>query len=181
MSAGEGLATPSERIVLTSDTDTVRLMQYIPEDAETIAALIAYDPDHLRQHGDNTADKYPNADAVRESILHPKDPSKYRFGIWDGETMVGSDNLTPKGEGRAELGSWIGRQYIGHEYAGRGRALLIDFAFKQLGLDEVFCDIVVGNESSQRSVEKSGFHYAGEITGEDGERKWRYVLRRHQQ
>lgn len=176
MSTGEAPAPTPERIVLSDGT--VRLMQLTAADAPAYFELIAFDPDHLRQHGDETADKYPDVASVQESIEHPKNPAKYRFGIWDGDVMVGSDNLTPEGDGKAELGSWVGKQHIGRGYAGRGRELLVDFAFSTLGLNEVHCDIVVGNEASRRSVEKSGFQFAGEFTDDEGERKWRYVLKR---
>ena len=169
-----------ERIVVEREGEPVRLMQLTVADAQLYYDLIAFDADHLRQHGDETADKYPDAAAVQESIEHPTNPNKYRFGIWDGDTMVGTDNLTVESEGKAELGSWVGKQYIGQGYAGRGRSLLVDFAFNTLGLDEVHCDIVVGNEASRRSVEKSGFEFAGEFEDDNGKHKWKYVLRKEE-
>lgn len=176
MTSPEFQPTP-ERIVLKSASDTVQLKQLIPSDAEGYFELIAQDPNHLRQHGDETADKYPSVDTVRDSILHPQNPSKYRFGIWDGEVMVGSDNLTPQDDNMAELGSWIGKNYIGHEYAGRARKLLVEFAFNTLKLDMVYCDIVVGNDPSVRSVEKSGFVLSEVYFDDDNEtRIERYVL-----
>lgn len=175
--SGEFVTETPDRIIIEREGVPVRLMQLVPADAEAYFGLIAYDPYHLRQHGDETADKYPDVNAVRRSIEQPSNPGKYRFGIWDGNTMVGSDNLTPEGNGKAELGSWVGKQFIGRGYAGLGRTLLVDFAFGTLGLDEVHCDIVVGNESSRRSVEKSGFEFDGEFTDDEGEHKWRYVLK----
>jgi len=172
------LQSNPERIILGSDTDTVQLMQLVPQDAESYFGLIAQDPDHLRHYGDETADKYPTSDAVRDSIIYPRNPARYRFGIWDNGVMVGSDNLTPEENGGAKLGSWVGKEYVGQGYASRARALLIEFAFNKLGLDEVHCDIVVGNEPSRRSVEKSGFTLKDEIIGDEGVRMWRYVLHR---
>lgn len=167
---------PTERIILTSPGDTVRLMQLVPEDDQDYYGLIAADPEHLRAEG--ITDKYPDAAAVRRTIERPDNPEKYRFGIWDGDTLVGSNNLTPKGEGKAELGSWVGGEYIGHSYASRARGLLLDFAFNTLGLDEVYSEIVVGNEKSRRSIEKSGFELAEEfIDPADGAKVWRYVMR----
>lgn len=172
----EAITPTPERIIVEREGDSVRLMRLVPGDAQAYYDLIAHDPNHLRQHGDTTADKYPDVEAVRQSIEHPSNPDKYRFGIWDGDTMVGSNNLTPEGNGRAELGSWIGKQYIGQGYAGRGRSLLVDFAFNTLGLNELYCDIVVGNDASRRSVEKSGFDFTGEFVDEKSEHKWRYTL-----
>ncbi len=169
--ASEAPRPTDGRIVLTAPSDTVQLKQLIAEDAPVYFGLIEADRDHLSQHGDTTAKKYQTVDNVALSITHPSNPAKYRFGIWDGDTMVGSDNLTPAGDGRAELGSWVSKPHTGHEYAGRGRNLLIRFAFEQLGLKSVFCKITIGNEASRRSVEKSGFRFDGE---EDGH--WIYTL-----
>jgi ribosomal-protein-serine acetyltransferase len=178
MSAGETAMLTPERIVVERPGDPVRLLQLVPGDAQAYYDLIAFDPDHLKQHGDETADKYPDVETVRRSIEQPSNPNKYRFGVWDGDVMVGSDNLTPEDDGKAELGSWIGKQYIGNGYAGRGRELLVDFAFNRLGLNELHCDIVVGNDASRRSVEKSGFTFAGEFVDDEGDHMWRYVLKK---
>ena len=162
----------SGQIILNNPEDTVSLKQLMPEDSDAYFSLIDFDRDHLRQHGDTTAEKYRSAADVQDSIINPSNPDKFRFGIWDGETLVGSDNLTPLGDGTAELGSWVGKQYVGNMYASRGRTLLADFAFHQLGMRKVLCNITVGNEASRRSVEKSGFVYAGEKDGQ-----WVYVLK----
>jgi RimJ/RimL family protein N-acetyltransferase len=180
----EGALPPAERIILRSPTDSVYLQQLVPDDAPAVFNLIAYDPGHLRQHGDDTADRYPDVASVATSIEHPDNPDKYRFGIWDeqgaGRMMVGRNNLTPKSETVAELGSFVGKQYLGRNYAARGRTLLIDFAFNTLGMEEVYCDIAIGNEASRRSVEGTGFQIADilKTTADDGtvEEVWRYVL-----
>lgn len=163
----------SNRIILRSEDDSIVLKQLIPDDAERYFQLVDSDRAHLSQHGDETAQKYSTIEAVRNSIVRPANTKKYRFGIWDSEVMVGSNNLTPVGQSRAELGSWIAKEHTGHRYAMRARRLLIDFAFHHLGIDEVFCKIVIGNEASRKSVERSGFTFAGEKEG-----KWIYILKR---
>lgn len=173
----ETLDSTPERIILRSPNDTVCLKQLVLEDAETYFNLIEYDRAHLMQHGDRTSGKYPDVESVRRSIEQPEDPDKLRFGIWDGDVMVGSDNITPEEKGVAEFGSWVGKQYIGHGYAGRGRVLLLEYAFNVMGLREVHCDIRVGNEASKRSVEKSGFRFVGEVIDRYGNKNWRYVKR----
>jgi RimJ/RimL family protein N-acetyltransferase len=176
--AYEATPPPPERIIIASEADTVCLKQLIPDDDVHYFGLIAFDPDHLRQHGDVTARNYPDVSAVRWSIAHPLNPNRYRFGIWDGDVMVGSDSLTLRSEVSGALGSWVGKQHIGHDYAARARSLLISFAFDRLHLDEVYSEITVGNEPSRRSVEKSGLRYESEFTDVDGKQTWRYVLRR---
>ena len=164
-------AEPQKRIILTTPDDTIQLRQLIPSDSEPYFALVEYDREHLSQHGDTTAQKYQTLGDVADSIVHPSNPQKYRFGIWDGDVMVGSDNLTPTDDNRAELGSWVGKEHTGNGYAARARVMLVDFAFNTLGLDEVFCNVTVGNEPSRRSVEGSGFTFKEEKDGQ-----WVYVL-----
>ncbi len=163
------------RIVLTSPHDSISLKELIPDDASLYFGLVEQDRDHLSQHGDVTAQKYQTEAAVRRSIKNSGKPQKYRFGIWDNDVMVGSNNLTPKDGNRAELGSWIGKVHTGSNYAARARTLLVDFAFNQLQLDEVFCEIVIGNVASQKSVEKSGFALTSIENG-----RWVYTLTRAQ-
>lgn len=174
MSVGEFSATPPESIVVESVSDTVKLMQLTAADAQAYYDLIVYDPDHLRQFRDVTADKYPDVSSVRESIEHPRNPDKLRFGIWDSGVMVGSINLTPEDDDRAEIGYWVGKQHAGHGYAVRSTDLLVGYAFSSLGLSEVYANIVVGNEASRKSVEKSGFVLVHEFVNEEGVREWQY-------
>jgi len=168
---------PRKRIIVTSPTDTVSLKQLIPEDAIEYFGRIKEDPAHLSQqhgdHADRTAEKYQTVEAVLNSIVNPENPERIRFGVWDGDVFVGSNNLTPRGKGRAELGTWVGGKHKGHNYASRARTLLTDFAFNTLGLQEVFSVIAIGNEASKKSVERSGFKLTGEEEGH-----WIYTLRR---
>jgi RimJ/RimL family protein N-acetyltransferase len=157
--------SPEQRIVLPSADGEVELRQLVPEDAESYFDLIEYDRDHLRQFGEETGDRYPSADAVRESIEDPPEPDKIRFGIWHGEAdqepvMVGSINLTDMGEGRAAMGWWVGGQHIGHGYAAAAARPLLDYALGTLNYSTVFCKIRGDNEASLRTAERAGFAYA---------------------
>lgn len=171
-SPGEQPKSP-QRIILQSDGDTVVLKQLILADAGKYFDLVNANRAHLSQFGGGTAKIYKTFEDVQKSIEHPGDPHIYRFGIWDGEVMVGSDTLTPVENNRAALGSWIAKEATGKNYAARARKLLVAFAFEQLQLDSVFCDIFVGNEASRKSVERSGFEFIGQYDG-----MWRYELTR---
>lgn len=171
--AAEGL---NARIMLESQTDTVRLMQLVPEDAQNYFDLIAQDPDHLRKNGDMTADKYPTVEAVEESIRNPENPDRYHFGIWDRGVMVGSNNLTINGDGTATTGSWVARHHLGRRYAARARTLLLDFAFTNIGVRRVYCDIAISNEPARWSVQESGLEYEQQFITELGDFVMRYTL-----
>lgn len=160
----------SDRIILRSANDTLELKQLISEDALDYFALVDADRSHLSQHGDVTASKYPTPESVQASIINPV-PGQYRFGVWDGK-MVGLMKLKPLEEGIFETGSWISSYQKGNGYAMRARSLALDFAFSTLKTHKVISKIVIGNDASRKSIEKSGYRYVGETS--DGE--WLYEL-----
>lgn len=136
------------------------MKQFKPEDAQTIFDLIEYNRAHLNAHGEGTADKYPTVESVRESIEKPKDPTRLRFGIYDQGAMVGSINLTPKDKGVAEIGYWVGGQFVGRGYAARAIKELALYAFDVLGLEKLIANARADNLASVKTLEKSGFRLA---------------------
>src|SRR5437868_14428116 len=98
---GEGSFQPEQEAIrpleLVSLDGEVILRQYSPADAQEGFSLIDRNRDHLSQFGDETASKYPTLESFQESILHPKNPRRLRFGIRNKEgLLVGSINLTPQ-------------------------------------------------------------------------------------
>lgn len=168
----------TERITIRAVTETIYLKQLSPKDAARYFSLIAYDSDHLRHFGDTTADKYPDVVSVRDSIAHPKNPEKLRFGIWDNDHMVGTINLTPSVDGEAEIGYWVGKEFVGHGYAARALKLLTGYATEVLHYDVLYCEVAVGNTASARTVKKSGFSHYREYVGDSGLTMNRFMLRR---
>ena len=166
------------RIILTSDKDFVELKQLVPGDAEEYFRLVDSSRDDQKQYRGPISEKYLTVEAVKKSITKPGNPCKFRFGIWDKGVMVGSNNLTPLGDNRAEIGSWVAKGHLGHNYAVRAGVLLVDFAFNQLQLDELIGLIDVGNNASRRTAEKSGFILVDTVKDEDsGVLKWKFVLK----
>lgn len=160
------------RIEVATQHDTVLLRQLTLADAQTYFDLIDSDRPHYSQFDDVTAQKYQTVADVEESIRNPK-PNKYRFGIWDGDVMVGSNNLTIGEDGCAEIGYWVGSQYTGSKYASRALAPLMEFAFTTLGVREVFTRIVEGNIASRKTAEHAGLNYQGI---EDGH--WIHIMKK---
>lgn len=152
--------SPHKRVEIKAPNDTIVIRQLLMEDAQTYFNLIDHDRDHYSQFDDITAKKYQVVEDVEASIQN-QNPNKYRFGIWDGDLMVGSNNLTVSEDNRAEIGYWVGAQYTGQGYATRALKPLLEFAFTNLQLNEVFTNIVVGNEASRKTVEKAGFVLKG--------------------
>jgi ribosomal-protein-alanine N-acetyltransferase len=62
---------------------------------------------------------------------------------------------------RGEVGLWVARKYWGHGYASEALELMLEFCFKEMGLQRVVAGVFVGNDRSQRMVEKAGFTLEG--------------------
>lgn len=144
----------SSRIVLKSDTDSVVLMQPIQTDAPLIYSLVGSNREHLDQFTEVTT-IFSSLEAVQRIIANDSDPNKHRFGIWDRETLVGMINLSVIGKDSI-LDWWVGQDHLGQRYSFRAGTLLLDFAFKQLGLQDVGCYINPKNEASRRSALRLG-------------------------
>jgi RimJ/RimL family protein N-acetyltransferase len=65
------------------------------------------------------------------------------------------------GEGRAELGYWIGAPFWGCGYATEAARGLIDHAFGSLGWEVLTASARVSNPASRRVLEKCGFQWTG--------------------
>lgn len=137
----------------------LRLRQLFIEDAEAYFDLIKYDRAHLTQFNDPTAEKYKSVADVINSIVNPDNPDRLRLGIRNGDQMVGSINLTPKENNQAEIGYWVGKQYIGHGYAAKAVRSLSKYGFDEHNYDSLFARVVVGNEASKRTLLNSGYNF----------------------
>lgn len=85
--------------------------------------------------------------------------------------LVGAIGLELNSENhRAEMGYWVEDRHRGHGYATEAARELIQFGFKQLGLNRIFAHHLTRNPSSGRVMEKAGMHHEGLLRGHN--RKW---------
>ena len=71
------------------------------------------------------------------------------------------------GEGAVELGYWIAEEYWGRGYATEASKALIDHAFDDLNVREIYASYRIDNNQSKRVLEKLGFKYHAEMTNEN--------------
>ena len=99
----------------------------------------------------------------------------YQFGLFIDQHIAGEINLNNVIRGAMQsgtIGYWIDQRHAGRAYVAEGVALLIQFAFEQLGLHRVEICIVPRNVNSRRVMEKLGLRSEGvalrylEINGE---------------
>lgn len=98
-----------------------------------------------------------------EEVLPQREAGKEHHFLIRNEKgeAVGVTGLQHVEEKRAELGYWIGKPYWNMGYASKANQELLKFAFKELGLQEVYARPLEHNASSQRVLEKLGFEAQG--------------------
>lgn len=155
MARRELVVEPSDsRIVLKSETDSVVLMQPVLTDAPLIFGLVDSNREHLGQFTE-VVTIFSSLEAVQRIIASDGNPNMHRFGIWDSETLVGMINLSVFGKDSI-LDWWVGKEHAKQRYATRAGSLLINYAFNQLGLQDVGCYINPNNEASRKSALRLG-------------------------
>jgi RimJ/RimL family protein N-acetyltransferase len=165
-------------ILIPTERESVVLRQLEPIDAAPLSDLIGRNQLHLSQFGDDTAQKYPDYESVLRSIEHARDPSRLRFGIWDGDTLVGSANLTPwpVDHSLVALGYWTGTEFTRRGYAVTAAKALCRYAFDMLRCRCVVAYTHLANRPSQGVLRAAGFDRAGSMPCNDGSSLARFRL-----
>ena len=148
------------RIVLGVDARIV-LKQYSVSDSRAIFELIDDNRSHLSQYGDITARKYSTMKEVHDSIAHPKNPERLRFGIWDEGVFVGTINITPDeddaGARTAEVGYFLGESHQGRGCMGKSLARIIQYAFFKMDIQIIYALVARKNRLSANVLQRAGF------------------------
>ena len=99
-----------------------------------------------------------------------KRPNCYAICLKDESAPIGcielmSDTDMSDNPKEYELGYWIGRPYWGNGYMTEAANALIDYAFKELELEAIWCGYYEGNNKSKRVQEKLGFlpHHKSDV------------------
>lgn len=144
-------------IELSSPDDTVSLRQLTLGDAASLFSLLSSNREHIKRFLPFYEDNLHTEELVKKFLESDKHfPNRYRFGIRDGEVLVGMQTLyTRKNTG--EITTWVGAEFSGNDYAVRGGNLIIDFAFNTLGLTKLTSHIDRRNKAALKSISGSNF------------------------
>jgi len=90
---------------------------------------------------------------------------QYKNNLGDVNRLVGIISLKniDSNNKRANLGYWVGELYWGNGIATESVALVINYAFSVLGLEEVYAYVYSENKASIRVVEKNGMTKKGMV------------------
>ena len=75
-----------------------------------------------------------------------------------GLLLQGESNL-PIGENEAEIGYWLGEDFWGKGYVTEATLRVLQYAFDELHLTQLWASAYKENIASQRVLEKCGFRY----------------------
>ncbi|OCA71446.1 GNAT family N-acetyltransferase [Chryseobacterium arthrosphaerae] len=83
--------------------------------------------------------------------------SGYTFGIRNKEEeLIGAIGLHDRDDDKAELGYWIGIPYWNKGYVTEAARAIVDFGFKELGLNKIYATHFFHNPASGKIMEKIG-------------------------
>ena len=143
-----------------------------PLAAEDAVSLLQLQTDNQRffeKFSMGRSEKFYTVDAQLERIKIYEEDSKndqsYMFGIFkmDGQ-LIGTINLFQVLRGSLQsafIGYFLDKKHNGKGYTTEAVKLLVDYAFKELGLHRIEAGVMPHNIGSIRVLEKSGFHKEG--------------------
>lgn len=119
--------------------------------------------DTIQWDGPMDLDEYRKALEEREK-LH-KEGKAHFFTILEeaDQTAVGSINIRPDNDFRANIGLWVGQKYQGRGAGTSAVAAVVKYGFEVLKLQKIEAYVFVGNHSSRKIFEKNGFILEGTL------------------
>jgi [ribosomal protein S5]-alanine N-acetyltransferase len=134
------------------------------DDADALYQL-GRDPDVVRFFSWGPYEQREEAAAFIERVSEER---PYEFLIVDEQDRpIGLTGLTELSErdGRAVVGTWLGREHWGTGANAESKALILHFAFATLGLGRVSAYAHPDNVRSLKALEKLGFAREGVLRG----------------
>ncbi len=133
--------------------------------AEFLFALIDSSRTHLRRYLGfvDVATLITTEDFIRRSREKYTKDGSGNFGIWRGADLVGVVSLFDLNTvyRKAEVGYWLGAQFVGLGIMPKAVSSLLDYAFSELGLNRIQLCCATDNKPSQRVAQKLGFWLEG--------------------
>jgi RimJ/RimL family protein N-acetyltransferase len=142
-------------MVPTLTTDRLALRGWREEDLEPYAAITA-DPEVMRFMGG----PLDRADTWRQMAFFAGHWELRGYGLWvverEGELIGRIGLLNPEGWPGLEVGWLLGRDAWGHGYATEAARAAMQFAWSELGAQELISLIAPDNVASQRVAQRLG-------------------------
>jgi ribosomal-protein-alanine N-acetyltransferase len=119
--------------------------------------LVKWEPARLDGYPDPVEDRRAFAARCGARERERQLGSGYGFGVFVGETFAGEMNLSGIQRGPFQngfIGYWIDEAMAGRGYTPEAAAILIRFAFEEIGLHRIQVSIIPRNGPSRRVADK---------------------------
>ena len=152
------------------ETERLLLRPWEERDAAALYAL-ASDPDIGPRCGWKPHESEAESAEIIRTVF--AEPEIYALVLRESGALVGCAGLHPlEGEPSdcPELGYWLGKQFWGRTLMPEAARALIQRAFDERNVEELWCSHFASNARSRRVIEKCGFRYrmTKERAGTDG-------------
>jgi ribosomal-protein-alanine N-acetyltransferase len=136
-----------------------------PRDADRLFEL-GSDPEVVRFFSWGPYSERAEAEAFIERVRRER-PHEFFIVREADDQPIGLTGLTElnQRDGRAVIGTWLGRPYWGTGANAESKALILHFAFEQLGLGRVSAYAHPDNARSLAALERLGFTREGLLRG----------------
>ena len=144
----------NEKIASQEVTEKIELKMLTADNASDYFKLIDDNRRYFGNFNNLDQDKYQSVQEVENSL---KSADKIRYGVYQGDNLVGTINLQniAEQEGGVEIGYLVAEKYIGRNIATRALMKLMRYAKNNFRY--LVADAHVDNIASQRVLEKAGF------------------------
>ena len=147
------------------ETERLVLRPFTLDDAPHVQRL-AGDRDIASTTGDIP---YPYEDGVAEDWIRSHrerfrsgEAVNYAIVIRGNNTLIGAIGLLiNQRHETAEMGYWIGKPYWSNGYCTEAARVLLEYGFRDLGLNRLYANYFIRNPASGRVLEKIGMSYEG--------------------
>ena len=141
--------------------ETERLTLRAPklEDAKQVAALA--NDKRIAENTRRIPHPYSRADAEDFIASANAKRGDINFLILRNGAPIGGCGIATPDDGIPDIGYWLGVKFWGQGYGTEAVRAIIDFAFTELGHDELQGGARVTNPASRRILEKCGFQWTG--------------------
>lgn len=126
--------------------------------------LTVWEPSRSTHQPDPSTDKSAFASRCLQRDRDRASGTAYQFGMFIDQRVAGEVNLNNVIRGAMQsstVGYWIDEVHAGRGYTVEGVALVMQFAFEQLGLHRVEICIVPRNQRSRRIMDKLAIREEG--------------------
>lgn len=158
-----------ERLPELLEHDGLVLRRWVEADAQTVAALVSANIEHLRPYMPWIAHEPLSIEERR--ALEREWQEKWEaggdavYGIYEDGVAVGGTGLHHRiGPGGLEIGYWVAADHVGKGIARRVSEGLTTMAFTVPGVDRVEIHHDLSNVHSRRIPEQLGFRLIGKGT-----------------